>query len=548
MPVMKIGVLGCFYNCADLLPRVLAPWKELKTAARSDLDIIFVGVNAQFAEYAQMGYPDNDEETRALLHASSVIDHLAIAEGPLTEAQVRQAGLEKLLREGVDLVWLVDGDEVYTLEQIKNILRYVEDTPQYDYYHIHFDNRIFGATRWTDDFFPPRIVRTNRRGGIARFTFDNEIQWQDGTTLNDCVPGIVPKRVAHVEHHTWRLADAEKKINYQEKHFGYSMFRMGTNGPEFNPEYFKKFNMPLPTQNLSATQAEQKLPEKSLARENSAETELRDGRSEDFLKGVSAELAFSSQKEPLDIILRTHLGAPVHGGKRVTDAQGGKRELIVRCLRSIINSALRLERRNDTLIRLHLLDDHSAPDLCVELQSMLALCPFETSFVSIAAAGNGPSLRACYDYARGHADTLVYFVEDDYLHEPTALEEMVDAYRAFSRNAGQQVGIFPIDYVHLYEPDRIALTRLVAGTRRHWRLIAESTCTFMTHADVVQKHWDKFVELSENGVIESVSINAVWRNAVPLFSPIPTLTYHMHHEELMPPFSNWRRLWNSVAT
>jgi len=507
MPGMRIGVLGCFYGCAELLPQVLEPWKKLKEEGH---DIAIAAVNAQFKEYAELGFANDDAGTRAILEENrALFSSLDIVQEPLSEHETRNIALRKLLEQKTDLVWILDGDEVYTVQQIKDVLAYIEKTPRFDYYHVHFDNRIFGKTRWGDDFFPPRILRTDRGGGVRAFTFDNEIEYADGSKLYDRTHGIIPKKVAHVRHDTWRMEDAERKIAYQRKHFGYCMFKMSAaDKVEPDPEYFARHQMPFPS---------------------------------------TVDTYIASKKPVLDVIMRSHLGPNVHGGPRVTDDLGGKEELMVRVLRSLLESLNRLERRNDTEIRLAVLDDHSTPQLVMRFQELLALAPFTATFVSLAAKGNGPSLRAQYDYAREHADNLIYFVEDDYLHEPTALEEMVDAYRSFSRNVGRPVGIFPIDYVHLYEPERIAATRIVPGTRRHWRLITESTCTFMVHKDVLNRHWDKFVELTENGVVESTTVNAVWRDFVPLFSPLPTLTYHMHWEALMPPFSNWKRLWDSLS-
>ncbi len=508
---MKIGVLGCLYGNADLLPQVLAPWKELK-AKGGPHQLVVAAVNAQFAEYAALGYPNNDTATQAQLRAeeaSGFLNALYIEGSPMSEAEARNKALAYLLAQGVELVWMLDGDETYTAEQITATLGYVAQTPEYDYYHLHLDNWVFGDTHWGDDFFPPRIFRTDRSGGIAGFTFDNELGYRDGSTLYSRVPGIVPKRVAHVRHDTWRLQDAEQKIAYQRKHFGYCMFRMQGGTIEPDPEYFARHRMPLPT---------------------------------------AKDALIASQKPAVDIVLRSHLGPNVHGGTRVTDQLGGKHELMVRTLRSIIRSLNRLERRNDYRITLHVLDDHSGPKLLEAYRNLLALAPYDTNLVSLADGGNGKSLRAQFDYARARAQNLVYFVEDDYLHEATALEEMVDAYYSFTQHmGGRPVALFPIDYVHLYEPDRIAPTRIVPGTRRHWRLVQESTCTFFAHKSLLEHSWDKLVELTENGVAESTTINAVWRDRVALFSPIPTLTYHMHHEALMPPYSNWRRLWDSLA-
>ena len=62
MPGMRIGVLGCFYGCAELLPQVLEPWKKLKEEGH---DIAIAAVNAQFKEYAELGFANDDAGTRA---------------------------------------------------------------------------------------------------------------------------------------------------------------------------------------------------------------------------------------------------------------------------------------------------------------------------------------------------------------------------------------------------------------------------------------------------------------------------------------------------
>lgn len=508
-PPMTIGVLACLYGNTDLLPEALAPWTEFKTTAgASGTRVVVAAINAQFAEYAELGYPNDDEPTRALLRTHPAIDHLCIAERPLTEAAARTAALKKLQEEGADLVWMLDGDELYTTEQIREIFAYVQATPQFDYYHVHFDNRVFGAPG-DEPFFPPRIFRTDRAKGIREFTFDNEVSYNDGSAQGAHTPGIVPKRLAHVRHETWRTQNAAQKIAYQRKHFGYCMFRMAAHGTvEQDPEYL--------------------------------------ARHYPHTSGIPKR-----RVRTLDVVMRTHVGANVHGGGRLTDTRGGKEELVVRSLRSLIYSLNRLERRNDFAITLTVLDDHSPAPALARIKEVLDVCPFSTQLLHLAGGGNGYSMRACFDFARTLArgpDALVYFVEDDYLHEPTALEEMVDAHRQFSANlGGAEVCIYPVDYIDRYRAEEMLPTRVVVGTKRHWRLIESTTCTFLITRSILDAYWPVFVELSDNGVVEAGTINTLWQGPVKTFSPLPTLAYHLHDEPLLPPFSNWRTLWDSLS-
>jgi hypothetical protein len=513
---MKVGVLGCFYGSADLLPRVLEPWIALKNEGYS---IQLAAIHAQFKEYAELGFPNDDTATKDALETNrGIFDYLYISSEPLSEKEARNNVLQKLLAMGVDIVWLLDGDEMYTKEQIKDVISYVEQTPAFDYYHVHFDNRIFTTTRWEDGFFPPRIFRTDRNGGIKEFTWDNEIEYKDGSTIYDLTPGIVPKKVAHVLHYTWRTQDLEKKIAYQKKHFGFCAFRVDEKGePAFDPDFFSRHNIPMPT--------------------------LREGGT---IAGV--------KKPIVHVVLRTHSLGNYRFNPRVVDTLGGKPELIVRCLRSLIYSLLVLERINSYEIRLTVLDDHSDDETLARMSALIAICPFETKIINLPERGNAASMKFALQFGLEQKSDFVYFVEDDYLHESSALSEMLEAYNLFSRNSGrQEVALFPVDQLDYYKPHRLEPTRVVLGNRRHWRLNTNTTSTFFVPKFLLERHFDLFMKNPESektngpgGMTEEGSINVVWQNHSLLFTPIPTLAYHMHGEDQMPPFSNWKKLWDSL--
>jgi hypothetical protein len=241
---MRIGVLGCFYDCADTLPRALAPWIALKQAG---MPLLLGGIHAQFKEYAQLGYANDDAPTLALLNAYrkdfAVLD---IAQEPLEEREVRTRLMRQLTEKGVDAIWMLDGDEIYTQEEILRTLTYIQATPQFDYYHVHLDQYIGGAVHWRDPFFPPRIIRTDRYGGIREFSFDNEVVFADGRTLETVVPGIVPRHVAHVRHETWR-GNMQKKIDYHHKRFGLCAMKIEQGKLAFDSRYFERWGIPTPT-------------------------------------------------------------------------------------------------------------------------------------------------------------------------------------------------------------------------------------------------------------------------------------------------------------
>lgn len=507
---MKIGVLGMFYDCADLLPRVMEPWIALKNEGH---DIIFGAINVQFKEYADIGYRNDDEATRSALEANrTLFDFLEIRPTPLRDHEARNVVLAGILPHDVDVVWLVDGDEIYTREHILGIISYLEKTPQFDYYHIPLDNHVLDSMRWDDGFTPPRIFRADRHGGLGIFVWENDFQFADGTKAAEIVPGIIPRSVAYVEHHTWGMNTVEKKIDYHKKHVGYCPYRYDpvTKQASFDPEYFTRWGQKMPV--------------------------IKDGKAE-------------TPKQMFDVIFRTHTTGNFREGiYRVTDTLGGKPELAVRSLRSLINTLLVLMRANTVQIRLAMIDDHSDPQTLAKMHALLALCPFETTFIPLTETGHNASLRYCIDYAHEQGKDFIFMVEDDYVHEPTAALEMIESYRLFSHKLNRtELGLFPVDYSDFYLPDAIAPTRVVMGSRRHWRVSYSTTHTFFIPKSLLDTHWDRSVKRAGINRWDEEWINEIWQNHATLFSPIPTLSYHIHGADQMPPFTDWKKLWDSVA-
>ncbi len=332
-PKPRVGILGCFYGCADLLPQVLEPWVALKAAGHP---IVLAGINARFTEYAELGYPNDDTATRAILEAyRPQFGFLHFEPQPQAEKDARTQVLRFLLEQRVDLVWMLDGDEIYTQEQIQNILEYVRKTAQFDYYHVNFDNRAFGL-RLEDDFYPPRIFRTDRRGGLGTFADDNTIEYRDGRGLFDSVPGIIPKRVAHVLHYTWRLADAQKKIRYQERHFGFSAFRLDASGRwSLNPAFYAHIRRPAPR--------------------------------------IVEERIIAAPKAPLRVVLEM---------RNVSEEE--RRTLI-----TMLETLLAVERQNDYAIELLVRAPEEARQ---SIETLFDLCPFTSRLIGDEPVTPGPGL------------------------------------------------------------------------------------------------------------------------------------------------------------
>jgi len=243
------------------------------------------------------------------------------------------------------------------------------------------------------------------------------------------------------------------------------------------------------------------------------------------------------------VILRTHSGANVHMGTRFVSAS--KTELIYRCLNSLVKAL----NFSDADIEFVVIDDHSSPECLAGIERLLSVCKHPTKLIPLENTGNGASLLCSYEYGRDHGRDVIYFVEDDYLHYPSAIIEMFETYHDFKKNlGGKEVAIHPADDPKDYLPHAIPLSRIVLGRKRHWRTNFWTTGTLLIHSSMLVAHWDKFMAFTHYGtpgVSEDTTINKIWKEGhVTLFTPIPSVAIHMQFSEDIPAFTDWKILWD----
>ena len=262
---MRIGILACLFDCAANLESVLRPWFDLNL---HELGVEFkmAAVSGMFKEYAELGYKENalDIETarELLCREKYPFDYLSLINDPysitdesqlrfFSEAETRDFALRYLLSEKVDLLWLLDGDEIYEARQIESIISYICKNELADWYSINFKNYIFDGKVWLRGFHPPRIFWTNRAQGIRKFYSDNIILYCDGRRSIELQSIIIPEWIAHIKHLTWLYTNGKKKYEYQMKHFGECSYiwNYEENKLELNEEYYKKYDQQMPRLN-----------------------------------------------------------------------------------------------------------------------------------------------------------------------------------------------------------------------------------------------------------------------------------------------------------
>ena len=126
--------------------------------------------------------------------------------------------------------------------------------------------------------------------------------------------------------------------------------------------------------------------------------------------------------------------------------------------------------------------------------------------------------------AKNQCRDLVYFVEDDYLHQQETISEMLFTYERISSQINRELILCPTDYPYLYT--KVEPTNIFLGSTKHWRVVGETLCTFLTSTNILQKYWDQFVSMCqfEHYPFEK-PLHDIYKSEYCL-SPIPSLALH----------------------
>lgn len=248
---MKIGVSAIGYECEEHLHKVIAPWNNHKINAEVHISVS----HGVFPETAKLGFPIKSTDGTLVelnkYYMAGIVGKVTVTEQPTFEKDLRNLTLPYLFDKKVDLLWLLDlQDEIYTVDQINAIIKYVEENPFNTWFKINFKNYVFDYNTYVNDFTAPRVWRTDRCGGIKEFYYDNEIVYNNGVAANDLPNELVPRDVAFVKHLSWVGSPEylKRKINFQKIHYGDCSYAWDEQANKliFNEEYFKKFNKEKP--------------------------------------------------------------------------------------------------------------------------------------------------------------------------------------------------------------------------------------------------------------------------------------------------------------
>ena len=143
------------------------------------------------------------------------------------------------------------------------------------------------------------------------------------------------------------------------------------------------------------------------------------------------------------------------------------------------------------------------------------------------------------------SNDLIYFVEDDYIHEIDSITEMLFTYERITSLINKEIIICPTDYPYLYT--QAENTKIYLGEKYHWRKINETLCTFLTSKQIVDKHWEKFLSMCtlEHYPFES-PLHEIYKEEL-CISPIPSIAIHCTNINSiygLSPNKDWKRIWD----
>ena len=101
------------------------------------------------------------------------------------------------------------------------------------------------------------------------------------------------------------------------------------------------------------------------------------------------------------------------------------------------------------------------------------------------------------------------------------------------------------DYHYLYMNNE--KTNVLIGSRRHWRTIDRSLCTFLTSSKLINQYWDNCKKTCQDrhDPFEKY-LNEIYKQEICL-SPIKSLSLHLTNVNSsygLAPFIDYKKLWD----
>ena len=295
---------------------------------------------------------------------------------------------------------------------------------------------------------------------------------------------------------------------------------------------------------------------------------LNESLSKQGIKSINlplGEVQITRKVKSLDILIRScaSVGMLTQSKQRIFEKE--KVEYTLRSINSIIRSSkFAKELMPNLTINLTVIDHNSGEQNLKKIQNLLDnsnlnhnlinldLSEFDSRIKKTNAKNenvtpnqlsNMSNIYKSLDLSK-KLDDLIYFVEDDYIHELNSISEMILTYERIASQISNELILCPTDYPYLYT--KTENTNIFLGEKSHWRKINETLCTFLTSKQIVEKHWAKLISMCEfeHYPFES-PLHEIYKEELCL-SPIPSIAIHCTNINSiygLSPNKDWKKIW-----
>jgi len=234
--------------------------------------------------------------------------------------------------------------------------------------------------------------------------------------------------------------------------------------------------------------------------------------------------------------------------------EADKDEYALRSLYSILKSINYSKKNfNEINIKLSIIDDNSSDEFIQNMKKLLSKFDIDNEIISLqknevtqdVKDSNFASIKKCYTLAKENSEDLIYFVEDDYIHDEICILEMIGTYERIATQLNKEILLCPTDYPYLYascDPTYIFL-----GNKKHWRKTEQSLGTFLISKINLNIYWKNLLQFAsgEDDPAE-LALHKIYEKE-PCFSPIPSLAIHCANINSIygiSPNINWQKIWD----
>ena len=271
------------------------------------------------------------------------------------------------------------------------------------------------------------------------------------------------------------------------------------------------------------------------------------------------EVKITRKVSSILIVLRVNTEIEIWDQNKKRLFESPKLEYSIRSINSLIKSINFCEKKYPNLkIKTLIVDDNSKSQNLEKINKLingknieivsLDHKKYETKIKkqkNIETFSNLASLLQSFESGKALGEDLIFFIEDDYIHLESMLEEMIASYERITSQLNKDIFMCPSDYPYLYMNNE--KTNIMIGSKRHWRTINKTLCTFLTSKNLLNKYWENFVKTCEDrhDPFEKY-INEIFESEI-CVSPMKSLSVHFTNVNSsygLSPFIDYKKLWD----